>query len=334
MPDRRYATSADGTLIYAEAVGSRTNTKPKPVLVFIHGFSMTSIAFDKIFEDEGWSGWGYLIRYDLRGHGRSGKPTTDEAWLSARMAEDFDAVLRAFSVQEEKPYVLGWSLGATFITDILTLHPESESQHYLSGIIYAAALPYMGPTLALVGSPACLALLPGLMQTGDVDAYQEAARGFLGLAYEGFDLDLDSNSESPRERVGSHMHEKEQEAREEEEEEEEYRFALTLLGTSLTQPRSVTIKLLSRTQDPQSLLRAGSRAGGGLPLLILHGTNDRIIQKQAVVDAVRGRWDASKLSVVDLQGAQHFLWLGANGENGKRFREVVIGWVDGHGLNV
>lgn len=40
--------SADGTPIYAEAVGDPT----KPSVVFVHGFGLSGIAFDGIFGDE------------------------------------------------------------------------------------------------------------------------------------------------------------------------------------------------------------------------------------------------------------------------------------------
>jgi pimeloyl-ACP methyl ester carboxylesterase len=46
------------------------------------------------------------VRYDVRGHGRSGKPSDVAAWESKRLAEDFDAVVEAFKL--DKPFVLGW----------------------------------------------------------------------------------------------------------------------------------------------------------------------------------------------------------------------------------
>lgn len=46
------------------------------------------------------------IKYDVRGHGRSDKPTDKASWKSKRLAEDFDAVVQAFKVV--KPFVIGW----------------------------------------------------------------------------------------------------------------------------------------------------------------------------------------------------------------------------------
>lgn len=53
------------------------------------------------------------VRYDARGHGRSGKPDTDEAWESKRFAEDFDTVVKAYELH--RPFVVGW-----YVIDLLT----------------------------------------------------------------------------------------------------------------------------------------------------------------------------------------------------------------------
>ena len=47
--------SADGTPIYAEAVGDST----KPSVIFVHGFALSGIAFDGIFGggDQGRDRW-------------------------------------------------------------------------------------------------------------------------------------------------------------------------------------------------------------------------------------------------------------------------------------
>lgn len=112
--------SADGTEIYAEAVGDSS----KSAVIFLHGFSMSSMAFDPIFNDPQWLANLYLVssmssyyisnkrlnspevRYDVRGHGRSAKPVDEASWESKRLAEDFDAVVEAFKL--DRPFVLGW----------------------------------------------------------------------------------------------------------------------------------------------------------------------------------------------------------------------------------
>ncbi len=111
--------SADGTKIYADATGDFT----KPAIVFIHGVSLSSVVWNDIFHDPKWTDLFYLVgtsvcflatvlticwqvRYDTRGHGRSGMPTSPSAWESKRLAEDFDAVVEGFNLR--RPFVLGW----------------------------------------------------------------------------------------------------------------------------------------------------------------------------------------------------------------------------------
>jgi hypothetical protein len=126
--DTRMLISADGTEIYANAIGDPSNQ----AIVFIHGFVWSLMAFDDIFTNPHWTNQFHLVRflvssmcsrlnevpimyhtlrvtkvrYDVRGHGRSGKPDADEAWESKRFAEDFDTVVNAFKLR--KPFVAGW----------------------------------------------------------------------------------------------------------------------------------------------------------------------------------------------------------------------------------
>ncbi|KAJ7503181.1 alpha/beta-hydrolase [Mycena galericulata] len=104
--------STDGTLIYAEASGDPTN----PSVVFAHGFLQSGIVFDKLFSDTRMLDKLYLVRYDMRGHGRSGKPSSPEGYASALFAADFSAVAKAFSLN--MPVFVGWSAGASIPSDI------------------------------------------------------------------------------------------------------------------------------------------------------------------------------------------------------------------------
>jgi pimeloyl-ACP methyl ester carboxylesterase len=153
----------------------------------------------------------------------------------------------------------------TAATDILSFKPPS----YISGIVYVGALPYMGPTLMKVGTPTCLATLPGVTQTTNVDDYQTATIAFAQLCH----------SSLP------------------------YNYYLACLGNSVVQPREVTGRLLGRTQDETGLLKAGRESG--LPMLVINGTKDKIIVRAEVLNAVEG-W--KNLSVVDID-AEHFMWI-------------------------
>lgn len=54
--------SADGTSIYAEARGDPR----KPSIVFIHGFSMSTLVWNESLSDSRWTDEVYLVRVSSR----------------------------------------------------------------------------------------------------------------------------------------------------------------------------------------------------------------------------------------------------------------------------
>ncbi|KAJ3847415.1 hypothetical protein EV368DRAFT_87765 [Lentinula lateritia] len=70
--DSRTVRSTDGCVIFAEATGNPQN----PHVVLIHGMTFCGALFDKICGLPEILEKLYVVRYDLRGHGRSGKPET------------------------------------------------------------------------------------------------------------------------------------------------------------------------------------------------------------------------------------------------------------------
>jgi pimeloyl-ACP methyl ester carboxylesterase len=57
------------------------------------------------------------VRYDARGHGRSGKPTDAASYESVHYAQDVEAVVKAFNLT--MPFFAGWSLGGVIFADIV-----------------------------------------------------------------------------------------------------------------------------------------------------------------------------------------------------------------------
>ena len=55
--DVRYITSADGTKLYADAVGDPS----KPSIVFIHGFALSASVFDSIFLEKSYTNGFYFV---------------------------------------------------------------------------------------------------------------------------------------------------------------------------------------------------------------------------------------------------------------------------------
>ncbi|KAJ3519764.1 hypothetical protein NMY22_g13054 [Coprinellus aureogranulatus] len=154
----RFITSTDGTSIFAQAVGDSR----LPTLVFIHGLAMSALVWAKILQDANLLRLFHLIAYDLRGHGRSGKPDTVEGYSSELYAQDFNTVVQAFNVSS--PILVGWSLGATIATDVTTYFGPDA----LAGIVFTAALPWLS-VQPIVSTPYVGTLVPGLATTTDSD---------------------------------------------------------------------------------------------------------------------------------------------------------------------
>lgn len=79
-----------------------------PPILFIHGFSFGANAFKHQIGEIATT--HRLIALDLRGHGFSAKPWTEEAYTDRNIwATDIGNVLAALKVQ--KPVIVGWSFG-------------------------------------------------------------------------------------------------------------------------------------------------------------------------------------------------------------------------------
>ncbi|KAI0314027.1 alpha/beta-hydrolase [Amylostereum chailletii] len=241
-------TSKDGTVVYADAIGDPA----KQSLVFVHGVGLSAAVFNNIFSDVRYSSEFYMIRYDMRGHGRSGKPDTEEAYASIKYAEDYLAVAQGFSLN--KPVFVGWSMGgmslnyfyrpvhscfpsATVVADIAQHLPRDT----LSGVVYLMGLPYIGPIMGVVGTPTVRSFVPGLCSNDDVTAYIKNKAAFVDSLF----TDPDSVP---------------------------YDLKCHWIGVSMAQGPATAKLIFGRKQDPTALF---AWAKEGLPLLVLGGTADK-----------------------------------------------------------
>ncbi|TFY80976.1 hypothetical protein EWM64_g3033 [Hericium alpestre] len=118
--------STDGCDLYAEAIGDHSN----PHVVLLHGMGSSAAIFDVFCHQYSLVDNLYIVRYDMRGHGRSGMPETPEGHLSKLHADDFMTVLQAFEL--DTPILVGWSLGAVIAADLC----EHVRPLPISGIMY------------------------------------------------------------------------------------------------------------------------------------------------------------------------------------------------------
>lgn len=99
-------------------------------LVLVHAHSFDSSMWDSQFDY--FSKHYKVIRYDLRGYGKSDDPIEGEEFLHA---EDLNQLLKYLDIK--KAHFLGLSLGAFIVGDFLALYPEKVlSASLASGGVY------------------------------------------------------------------------------------------------------------------------------------------------------------------------------------------------------
>lgn len=107
--------SFDGTLINVEEIGAG------PTVVFAHGFSLNLTNWHHQMTDLATD--ARLVLFDHRGHGRSGRPATDDLSLEA-LAKDLDAVVRDASAGEPV-VIVGHSMGGMATLKFCEMFPEA-----------------------------------------------------------------------------------------------------------------------------------------------------------------------------------------------------------------
>ncbi|KAK0220630.1 alpha/beta-hydrolase [Armillaria fumosa] len=103
-----------------------TSQDGKPSVVFVHGFLTSSLNWTRQFSDR------QLLESLLN---MSDQPESEDAYVSARHAEDFQAICTAFAVA--KTVVVGWSLGGIIVPDILSRFGTSPLPNALQELVGA-----------------------------------------------------------------------------------------------------------------------------------------------------------------------------------------------------
>lgn len=149
------------------------NTRGRPIL-FLHGFSQCWVAWSRqlnssLAEDH------RLVAVDLRGHGRSDKPS-DGYGDSRVWADDVDAVIRTLSL--EQPILSGWSYGLVAL-DYLRHYGDSS----IGGLQLVGAISKIGTEDAMsVITPEFLGLVPGFFAT-NADESVRSLESLLRLCF-------------------------------------------------------------------------------------------------------------------------------------------------------
>jgi non-heme chloroperoxidase len=142
----------------------------RPIL-FLHGFSQCWLAWLRQLSSD-LAAERQLVAMDLRGHGRSGKPS-DAYGDSKLWADDVRAVIEQLKLRD--PILCGWSYGPLVILDYIRHYGDSR----VGGLHFVGGVTELGSEeAAAVISPAFLGLIPGFF-TSDAE---ESARSLEALA--------------------------------------------------------------------------------------------------------------------------------------------------------
>lgn len=162
--------SSDGLMLAGYEHGNRHG----PEILFIHGFSQSSLCWNKQFSSPALADHFRLIAFDVRGHGASEKPVDLSRYSDDRLfADDVHSVMDAFSLK--RPVLVGWSYAGRIVSD----YAEAYGTSRIAGINYVCARTNNDPAFNGPGTE-----LLGDMSGNDPDANIRATRAFLRACYE------------------------------------------------------------------------------------------------------------------------------------------------------
>jgi len=184
-PTLSYAQTPNAAVPQARTIASRAqdgvplavyetgNRQGRPI-VFIHGYTQSHESWSKQFADPDLRRHFHLIAFDLRGHGKSGKPMTADAYRdSQRWADDLRSVIEATCAQA--PCLVGWSYAGRVVNDYLSAYGDAG----------LAAINYVDATST--GNSAMLGRSAALMRplaADDARTAADAVEPFLRACFE------------------------------------------------------------------------------------------------------------------------------------------------------
>ena len=111
--DHMTVGGADGVPLQVVTVGR----PEQPAILFIHGIGQSHYSFHRQLDSDLAEDF-FLVAFDLRGHGASGKPWTPDAYNNpAVWAQDVAAVIDATQVRQ--PILVAWSYGTLVAMDYI-----------------------------------------------------------------------------------------------------------------------------------------------------------------------------------------------------------------------
>jgi pimeloyl-ACP methyl ester carboxylesterase len=97
--------------------------KSKPPILLVHGIGQSYVSWENQLRPPVTDHF-YVVAFDLRGHGNSGKPWSKESYTDYRnYAGDVQAVIKATGI--DRPLLVGWSYGTLVVADYLRTYGAS-----------------------------------------------------------------------------------------------------------------------------------------------------------------------------------------------------------------
>ena len=145
-------------------------------LLFIHGFSQSYWCWKKQFNDPRLDQFR-IIAFDLRGHGRSGKPLDKESYLDSRVwASDLRSIIKSLGLI--RPVLVSWSYSGLIVCDYLRHNNDAE----ISGINFVGARTKIGtPEAKEMSGSLFLDLAPGFCSENSKDRLAAVHKFLLNL---------------------------------------------------------------------------------------------------------------------------------------------------------
>ncbi len=154
----------------------------KPSILLVHGIGQSYVSWENQLRAP-LTNQFYVVAYDLRGHGNSGKPWDQKAYQDYRQwAGDVQAVIKAMHL--DHPVLVGWSYGSLVVADYLRVYGAGG----LRGIVLTGAYggltppPAPAPASALQsGAATRMALMRKQQGGGNIEDNIAAAATFSHL---------------------------------------------------------------------------------------------------------------------------------------------------------
>lgn len=138
----------------------------KPAIMFVHGMGQASQAFRLQFDSDLSENF-YLVAFDLRGHGLSGKPWQPDLLVPSKVwAEDISEVMKTLDLI--KPIIVGWSYGGYVVLDYV----RHNGIKNLSGINFVGSLGGLVPRRPFPKTEAATSMIENSMRSRSKDLFE------------------------------------------------------------------------------------------------------------------------------------------------------------------